>query len=237
MLHRRSLHLLRRKHLLLLLMLRLLLMLMLDLLLLLLLDWFRLYLLLLLNCFCLSLCGCCILCEIVVIALLRNLQSRVALWWIQIGRNLHVHRCRKNLIGMVARGGARQRSMVTGRLSSQNGRHGGLCRDIRRIGIARWSLLVFRNHALEFFFRKIKNFGRQCFVGIDVSIQGWIPDIGSDVFVVVVVTTAVGFEFAVDGHGHFGGNLAPLLGRSLAVFFSVPFLSFDVSVSFANELR
>ena len=123
---------------------------------------------------------------------------------------------------------------------SQNGRHGCLCRNIRRsamIGIAGWSLLILGNNSFEFFFGKIKNLGRQSFVRINISIQRGIPNIGSDILIIVVSTIGLDFVVRIDWNR--------LLLRSLTTFFvvacfsilfSMPFLSFDVSVSLANEL-
>jgi hypothetical protein len=125
--------------------------------------------------------------------------------------------------------------------------------------------LVLGYDAFEFFFRKVKNFGCQGFVGVDISVQGGVPDIGSDILVVVVATaiataTAIVTEFdsvvlvvwICTGRLSFcGGGFAPFFPVAIrsaivpdgfgiavvpSVLFSVPFLPFDVPVSFANKL-
>ncbi len=131
----------------------------------------------------------------------------------------------------------RIRSMVSWRRRwlSQNGRHGCLCNNVVRgsLGgsITRRSLLVFGNNSFEFLFGKIKNLCRQRLVRIDVSIQRWIPNIGTHILVVVMV---VRFQF--DGSRFLAGCLAAFFRLAGSLFFSVPLFSFDVSVSLANEL-
>ena len=123
-------------------------------------------------------------------------------------------------------------------------------------------IFVPGHYFLEFFFCKIKNLRCQGFVRVDVSVQRRIPHIGSDIFVAVVVVVSVAIivfaatfpRFTIGvcfelGRLFLGGStgLATfLLGTTIgtrivpvilvAILFLDSFLSFDVAVSFTNEL-
>lgn len=165
-------------------------------------------------------------------------------------------------------------SLVSVMRLSQNGSHGGLRLNVsvrRRqahappggtrgyrciaivLGLAAVFVFVFGNHAFEFFFRKVKNFGRQGFVRVHIPVQRRIPNVGSNIVVVVIVITISVFGIACVVHleGLFGGGLATsflavitvvigfaviVVGGFVLVLFFDSFFSFHVPVSFANKL-